>query len=65
MIYESSKDYLTGRVLLIFDGNAPTAEEVHQYCSKNYGFVPSQIDVELPDEGYGGHPNPGRIRCFP
>jgi len=65
MIYESTKDYLTGKVLLIYDGEEPTLEEIHDYCQRNYGFTPDSIDINQPDEGYGGHPNPGRVYCHP
>lgn len=65
MIYDSSKDYLTGRVLLIFDGSEPSREEIDEYCQRNYGFTPHTVDINQPDTGYGGHPNPGRVRCYP
>lgn len=65
MIYDSSKDYLTGRVLLIFCGNVPSTEEINQYCETNYGFTPARMFIDEPDEGYGGHPNPGLVHCHP
>ena len=57
----SSKDYGTDEVTITFDGDIPSKEEIIQYCKKNYGFIPSSIDIE-PPSNYKGLENPGIIR---
>jgi hypothetical protein len=58
---DSSKDYGTDEVTITFDGDIPSKEEIIQYCKKNYGFIPSSIDIE-PPSNYKGLENPGIIR---
>ena len=58
---DSSKDYGTDEVTITFDGDIPSKEEIIQYCKKNYGFVPSSIDIEPPSD-FRGMSNPGIIR---
>ena len=41
MIYESSKDYGTGVITMIFEGKVPDYAEVNEYCYVNYGFYPT------------------------
>ena len=65
MIYDSSKDYMTEKVLLIYDGTAPTDDEIISYCVKNYGFTPLSIVVEPENPGPFGYTNPGTVFCHP
>ena len=60
-IYDSSKDYGTNEVTIIFDGDIPSKEEIIQYCKKNYGFIPSSIDIDPPNN-FRGMINPGTIK---
>ena len=63
MIYDSSKNYLDGWVTLVFDGVTPTTDEINEYCKRNYGFVPKSVYIDGPNEGFGGFPNPGIVKC--
>jgi len=65
MIYDSSKDYITEKVLLIYDGVAPTDAEICNYCETNYGFKPQSIVVEPENPGPFGYTNPGTVYCHP
>ena len=65
MITDSSKDYLSGKVFIIFDGEEPTTEVVISYCEKNYGFTPKSIFIEPEHEGPFGMTNPGTAICHP
>jgi hypothetical protein len=58
---DSSKDYGTDEVTITFDGDIPSKEEIIQYCKKNYGFIPSSIDIDPPSD-FRGMVNPGIIR---
>ena len=70
MIYESTKDYSSGRVILVYDGADPSIEEIHSYCQRNYGFIPSsvvvndQADADT-DWSIMGIEEPGIIYCYP
>lgn len=58
MIIESSKDYGTGTILMIGDGNTSEDEAV-EYVKKNYGVDARYglMDHE-PESEYGGFVNP-------
>ena len=61
MITDSSKDYFTGKIFMIFEGSIPTYEEVNQYCLTNYGFRPN-FDYEIePENDFMGYINPGTV----
>jgi hypothetical protein len=61
VITDSSKDYFTGKILMIYDGDIPSYEEVNQYCFDNYGFRPNfDYTVEPPNE-YRGYINHGTV----
>ena len=61
MITESSKDYLTGRILITFTGEIPSYEEVNEYCHTNYGFRPNfEYEIE-PENDFMGYINPGTV----
>jgi len=64
MLLDSSKDYFTGQVVITFDGDAPTREEVNMYCMRNYGFAPGgEYEIEPPND-FMGYINPGTLTCF-
>jgi hypothetical protein len=65
MITDCSKDYMTGKVMLVFEGETPTDTEIDTYCLKNYGFSPKSTMLIEPNIGFGGYPNPGKIYCHP
>lgn len=46
-IYESSKDYGTGQVLMLWDGDKPSNEEFLEYSKIWYG-VTGTLEVEEP-----------------
>lgn len=61
MITDSSKDYFTGKIFMIFEGSIPTYEEVNEYCHTNYGFRPN-FDYNIEPESYfKGYPIPGTV----
>ena len=64
MIIDSSKDYFTGIVLLNFEGDTPSTKEINEWCSRHYGFIPSNIDIDEPND-FMGYINPGIIHCRP
>lgn len=57
---ETSMDYSTKTVTLVFPDNGydPTEEDVREYVKRNYGFVPTKIEISLPYT-YKGMENPG------
>ncbi len=61
MITDSSKDYTTGQVLMTFEGEIPTYEEVNQYCFDNYGFRPNFDYSVEPQTVYKGFTNSGTV----
>ena len=63
MIYESSKDYGTGIILLLFEGEEPTLKEIDAYTQQNYGMT-GWASIELPSE-FKGMKNPGTITVSP
>ena len=60
MITESSMDYGTGIVTMLFEGDRPSYDVVREYCDKNYGFKPFGFTVEMPSE-HRGLFNPGVV----
>lgn len=65
MIYDSSKNYYTGVITMIFDGDPPSMTEVDEYLIDNYGIgVTGTVDVELPYL-FRGLFNPGSITVNP
>jgi len=62
MITDSSKNYLDNTLLLVFDGETVSEQEVRDYCQRYYGAEPVEIDIKPPSEGFGGYPNPGTVR---
>ena len=60
MILESTMDYGTGIVTILFDGDRPGYDAVREYCDKNYGFKPVGFSVTMPSE-YRGLVNPGVV----
>ena len=62
MITESSMDYGTGIVTMLFEGERPSYDAVREYCDKNYGFKPFGFTSTMPNE-YKGLLNPGTITC--
>lgn len=65
MIYESSKDYGTGTILLLFDGDSPSQTEIDEYLTRNYGIgVTGAVDVEPPSV-FRGFKNLGTVTIKP
>ena len=62
MIIESTMDYGTGVVTIVYDNCEPTAHAVNSHCEHNYGFVPTEYTVDAPND-YKGLLNPGIITC--
>lgn len=61
-IYDSSKDYGTNEVTVLWDGDRPTLKEFHDYVGDNYGMLGKlKIEVEMPSE-CKGFKNPGVAR---
>lgn len=64
MIYESSKDYATGRVLILWGEEPPTVKEIESYVKTNYGIVAGEIHIDKPSM-FRGMMNPGTITVVP
>ena len=62
-IYDSSKDYGAGYVLILWDGDKPSDAEFLEHASTLYG-VTGRLDVEEPTEVRGMH-NPGTAMVTP
>jgi hypothetical protein len=62
MITDSSKNYLDNTLTLVFEGESVSEQEVREFCQRNYKVVPVSIDIEPPNEGFGGYPNPGVVK---
>lgn len=60
-MYEASKDYGTGEILILFDGPDPTEDEIRDYVSRNYGCECFEIEVES-ESGFYEYHNPGTIK---
>jgi len=62
MITDSSKNYLDNTLTLVYDGETVSIQEIYDYCEQNYNVVPVSFDIEPPNEGFGGYPNPGIVK---
>jgi hypothetical protein len=62
MITDCSKNYLDNTLTLVFEGDSVSEQEVRDYCQRNYNVLPVTIDIEPPNEGFGGYPNPGVVK---
>jgi hypothetical protein len=63
MIYESSKDYGTGEVTLLFDNRTPSYTEISEHVEENYSMTSFSYMIEEPTE-YNGLVNPGIVRVI-
>ena len=61
MITDGSKNYLDNTLTLVYDGETVAIQEIYDYCRQNYNVEPVEFEIELPCEGFGGHPNPGTV----
>jgi len=66
MIYESSKNYSTGEILMIHDGET-TVQEVRDYLQRNYSQEMSEGDqLQFEDASeHRGMKNPATISFSP
>lgn len=61
-IVDSSKDYLDRTVLVSFEGEMPTDDEVIAYVKENYGAeLPARITSRTMPSEYCGLQNPGFV----
>lgn len=64
MIYQSSKDYVTGVITMHFDEDTPSQYEIDEYLLENYGIgIGGVVEVE-PPSAFLGFQNPGVITVF-
>lgn len=63
MIYESSKDYGTGIITLIFDDYIPTRTEINAYTTENFGIT-GKFEI-TPPSTFRRMENPGAIIVQP
>lgn len=63
-ITDCSKNYLDNTLTLIFEGESVSEQEVREFCQRNYNIEPVSIDIEPPNEGFGGYPNPGVVKVL-
>lgn len=61
MIYDSSKDYIGGFILMLFDGETPSDNEIREYVKKNYGDDIDEIGEIDPVSEFHGLKNAGTI----
>ena len=64
MITDCSKNYMDNTLTLVYDGDIITKQEVIDYCKRLYGVEPVELDIEPPNEGFGGFPNPGIVKVL-
>lgn len=62
-IYESSKDYGTGQVLILWDGDKPSDDEFVEHAKNEYGTI-GKLTVEEPTM-FRGMSNPGTATVVP
>ena len=62
-IYDSSKDYGTGQVLILWDGDKPSNDEFLEHAMNEYG-VTGTLEVEEPTV-FQGMVNPGTAIVVP
>ena len=63
MILESSKDYGTGTITIIFGNPIPIRSEVNAYTQENYGMT-GAFEIH-PPSNFRGMENPGVIKVQP
>ena len=64
MMYESSKDYISGSITILFDGETPTESEILDFVKDNYAFTGTpQIEIE-PENEFRGLTNPAVIKVY-
>lgn len=63
MIYESSKDYGTGIVTILFDNEIPTRTEINAHTRRHYGMT-GKFEI-VPPSNFRGTENPGVITVQP
>lgn len=61
MITDCSKNYLDNTLTLVYDGETVSTQEIYDYCRQNYNVEPVRFEIEPPNEGFGGYPNPGTV----
>ena len=61
MITDGSKNYSDNTLTLIYDGETVSIQEIYDYCKKNHNVEPIAFEIESPNEGFGGYPNPGTV----
>ncbi len=64
MIFESSKCYGTGKILMHYDGKTPTEQEVRQHVERHYGAKGGTVLIHEASE-YRGFHNPGTVLFLP
>ena len=62
-IYESSKDYGTGQVLILWDEDKPSDEEFLEYAKNKHGIT-GTLEVDDPSV-FRGMVNPGTATVTP
>lgn len=60
MFMGSSMDYMRNVLLITFEGEAPSQEDITEFCIANYGQSPDTCDITLPEE-FRGMSNLGTI----
>lgn len=63
-IYESSKDYCTGVVLMFWDGDKPSDNEFFDHAKNEYGTAAGTLKIDYPTD-FRGTRNPGTARVTP
>jgi len=62
-IIDSTKDYGTGVVLMLWDGEVPTRDEFLAFAFDQYGVV-GKLEINQPSDHKGGR-NPGTATVTP
>ena len=62
MITDGSKNYLDNTLTLVYDGEDVSTQEIYDYCEQNYKVEPVRFEIEPPNEGFCGYPNPGIVK---
>ena len=62
MITDCSKNYMDNTLTLVFEGESVSEQEIRDFCQRTYKVEPVAIDIEPPNEGYGGYTNPGVVK---
>lgn len=61
MIFESQKDYVGGFILMLFDGEMPSDNEIREYVKKHYGDDIDEIEAIDPVSQFYGLKNAGTV----